>query len=170
MDWFDELLAGATEAIAPEYFALPVDGRDDPVYRERVYCYELYHQLRKRWPDDCPYSLCGEVDKQNHPYYGPNYPKPDFIVHVPGYGDNYAAIEVKRAGAGADDIRTDIDKLQLFKAEPAHYQRGIYLIYGGDPAQTLKRISECTEDPAQLKGLELWIHPDTSVPAQRVSD
>lgn len=34
--------------------------------RERVYAYELYRQLRSRWPA-WEYSLGEEVDKQGHP-------------------------------------------------------------------------------------------------------
>jgi hypothetical protein len=32
---------------------------------ERVYYYELYHQMRRRWPepDHSPYWLNGEIDK-----------------------------------------------------------------------------------------------------------
>lgn len=169
MDWFDALLKRATEAIAPRYFALPIDGRDYPAYRERVYCYELYHQLRKLWPDGCPYSLCGEVDKRKHPYFGTNDPKPDFIVHVPGQHDNYAVIEVKRPEARAGDIRNDIEKLSMFRRSPAHYNRGIYLIYGENPTQVQERLLECVGDPARLEGLELWVHPEVQVSAQRVS-
>lgn len=36
LEEFDQILADATEAIAENYFQLPVHG-GDPVYRERVY-------------------------------------------------------------------------------------------------------------------------------------
>lgn len=52
MEEFTQILRQATAAIAPEYFHFPIDG-GDPIFRERVYCYELYHQLRERWPEDC---------------------------------------------------------------------------------------------------------------------
>jgi hypothetical protein len=41
-----EALAQATQAIEASYFLLPIAGRDRPIKRERVYCYELFHQLR----------------------------------------------------------------------------------------------------------------------------
>ena len=62
MDWFTGILREATARVAPDYFLLPVHGAPS-VYRERVYCYELYHQMRLLWPGDCPYRLNGEVDK-----------------------------------------------------------------------------------------------------------
>ena len=46
MDELTQILEQATAAIASEYFRLPV-WNADPVYRERVYCYELYHQMRR---------------------------------------------------------------------------------------------------------------------------
>jgi hypothetical protein len=59
------ILAAATEAIEPVYFLLPI-ADDDPIYRERVYCYELYHQMCCRWPVDCRYCLNGELNKAGH--------------------------------------------------------------------------------------------------------
>ncbi len=63
----DEILRDAAAAIGPAYFQLPIAGKESPIYRERVYCYELYHQMRQRWPPDSPFTLGGEVDKQGHP-------------------------------------------------------------------------------------------------------
>ena len=69
-------LPKATSRIGCDYFQLPIEGRPDRIFRERVYCYELYHQLRVLMPDDFPYSLGGEVDKRAHPvmtaYFGPS--------------------------------------------------------------------------------------------------
>src|SRR5260370_1268039 len=62
MDELDGILALGTAKVGPPYFLLPIFG-GDPVRRERVYCYELYHQMRCQWPDDCRYILNGEVDR-----------------------------------------------------------------------------------------------------------
>ena len=60
MDDFDNRLIAATAGIRDEYFMLPIRG-GNTLFRERVYCYELYHQLRKRWPDpnESPWRLNG---------------------------------------------------------------------------------------------------------------
>jgi len=83
MHELDEILQRATAAISGEYFLLPIHGAD-PVYRERVYCYELYHQIRLCWPaaEECSYRLNGEIDKGGHPYFADEEgaPKP-VIVH-----------------------------------------------------------------------------------------
>jgi hypothetical protein len=68
MEQFTQILREATAAIPPEYFLLPIHGGDS-VYRERVYCYEFYHQMRRLWPPDCPYRLNGEVDKRSIPTF-----------------------------------------------------------------------------------------------------
>ena len=105
MNEFTDILKQAAASIEGEYFHLPIDG-GDPVYRERVYCYELYHQMRARWPESCEYFLNGEVDKGGHPYFEKlGSPKPDFIVHIPGTDNNYAVIEVKAGAAAAKDIQ-----------------------------------------------------------------
>jgi hypothetical protein len=83
MDDLTRILKEATANIAPEYFRLSIDG-GGPVYRERVYCYELYHQMRLQWPKGGPFILNGEVDKAAHPILsalGADYAKPDLLVH-----------------------------------------------------------------------------------------
>ncbi len=50
MHQLTKLLQLATARVPHLYFQVELDG-GDPVYRERVYCYELYHQLRCHWPN-----------------------------------------------------------------------------------------------------------------------
>jgi hypothetical protein len=114
VEGFNEILQDATAEVLREYFVLSLHGAD-PIYRERVYCYELYHQLRCLWPAETPYRLNGEVDKRNHPYFqDASQPKPDLIVHQPGTGDNFAVIEVKAAGAENRAMMKDLHTLTLF--------------------------------------------------------
>lgn len=95
MENLDQILRDATVKIDRQYFLLPIHGAAS-IYRERVYCYELYHQMRLLWPRDSEWFLNGEIDKQGYPQYPPNFRlKPDLLVHVPGQAQNFAAIEVK---------------------------------------------------------------------------
>ncbi len=175
MEQLTEILHKATAAIGNDYFCLSIHGHNS-VYRERVYCYELYHQMRRLWPDDSPYRLNGEVDKSAHPYFqGPDLgkPKPDLLVHQPGTGRYYhAVIEVK--SVDGQDIQKDLETLSLFRTGfrtglPG-YERAIYLIYGdGDRADTaLARIRKCAANIAHLAAIELWLHSATQVSARRV--
>ena len=65
MNELSEILSTATGSVERAYFQLNIDG-GDPVFRERVYCYELYHQMRSRWPSSSNYVLNGEIDKRAH--------------------------------------------------------------------------------------------------------
>jgi len=135
-------LRNASKRIDKEYVMLPVAG-SDPQYRERVYCYELYHHLRTRWDRRFPFSLCGEIDKRNHAHIRGKYLtniKPDFLVHRLGWMDstsNLLALEVKAANAKDTYLRTDLRKLTALRRkltnaehEPANYHHAILWIYG----------------------------------------
>lgn len=88
-----EALEQATQAIGESYFLLPIAGNDRPIKRERVYCYELFHQLRIALQDS-QLTLTGEPDKRGRPDFPPI--NPDFILHIPGnHEQNTAAVEVE---------------------------------------------------------------------------
>ena len=63
---FLKCLMKAIQTIDFHYFQMHFAGSDELKYRERVYCYELYHQLRLLLGDDFPYKLDGELDKKSH--------------------------------------------------------------------------------------------------------
>jgi hypothetical protein len=170
MDGFDDIFREATANISREYFLLPVVWSPS-IYRERVYCYELYHQLRRHWPEETtPYRLNGEIDKRGHPYFTEDdwSPKPDLLVPVPGSHNNYAVIEVKTA----DNLRNrevlkDIDTLTRFINE-AGYARGIHLVFGASATETLDLLSRAKIDPDRLGRLEFWGQPEPRVAAERL--
>jgi hypothetical protein len=126
-------LQRATSAVPPDYFQLPVAGRETPVYRERVYCYELYHQLRVVLPTGFPYSLSGELDKSGHPLIRDpplNRRKPDLLLHSPGNMDsNLVAIEIKAVNAGKKGLAKDLSTLVACLTD-ADYEYAILLFYG----------------------------------------
>jgi hypothetical protein len=167
VDELTTILEQATAAIEPGYFHLNVDG-GDPVYRERVYCYELYHQMRMLWPEGTPFYLNGEIDKAAHPILtelGAGYAKPDLLIHRPGYmSGNYAIIEVKSPGAQNDGIRADLEKLSLF-ITAVGYQRATYLLYGYEAARTLTRVQALAKQFVALAPIELWVHSQPGSPA-----
>jgi len=136
---FEKMVEAACARIEANYFQLPVADAD-AVYRERVYSYELYHQLRCFW-DDFPYSLGGEIDKLGHPHFqGGRYSraKPDLLVHMPGdMTRNLACVEVKPFCRPVDEFTSDLEKLTWFcRHKNVHYYRGIFLVYGSDLADT----------------------------------
>ncbi len=168
MDQLTELLLLATARIQSEYFQVRLDG-GDPVYRERVYCYELYHQLRCLWPLNSEFFLNGELDKAAHPILrelGADYAKPDLLVHRPGYmSGNSTIIEVKSSRAQADGIQKDLNTLALFRSKVG-YQRAIYLVFGFEAELAAERIRGVAEKCGDLPLIELWVHSAPSSAAK----
>ncbi len=103
-------------------------------FRERVYCYELYHQLRINLSgsQNFPYALQGEMDKHGNPIFHNEISaaKPDFILHKPGTMEhNLLVIEVKPLNnASYSQLKKDLDTLTGFL--DLGYYRAIHLIYG----------------------------------------
>lgn len=131
-DVFLDLFSRATANIEGHYFQLPVAQIEKPVYRERVYCYELYHRVREQMPPDFRYNLDGELDKTGHPLIQNvcGKVKPDFLIHERGVmNQNLVVLEVKPITASRYGIRKDVKTLCCF-LERASYFRAIYLIYG----------------------------------------
>ncbi len=174
-EWLAEIIRKATARVGADYFHLKIDG-GDPIYRERVYCYELYHQVRRLWPTDTPFLFQGEVDKSGHMNFPPKLGKtPDFLIHTPGDGSgNHTVIEVKPAKVNKSGsirrntggIRKDLETLSRFKRE-ARYQCAIYLVYGckaADFAEHVKEIAEKVQE-FELEPIELWLHEESGEPA-----
>jgi len=155
-----DLLLAATARIEHKYFQVEPDG-GDPIYRERVYCYELYHQLRCLWPNECDFSLNGELDKAAHPILcelGADYAKPDLLIHRPGcMNGNNTIIEVKSSQAQRAGIEKDLMTLALFRTKVG-YQRAIYLLFGFEVETIAKRVRCVAEQLGELPPIELWLH------------
>lgn len=179
VEQFRGLLTATTAAVTEDYFLLPVadaEGGEGLVkYRERVYAYELYHQLRTQWPQ-WRYSLAGEVDKRNHPVIRHGHlknVKPDLIVHVPARMDhNLVVVEIKtatpQAYAGEEAaIEKDLQKLSAFCAE-AMYTNGILLAFGQD-VDRVRYARTAVNAGLDLRAVELWHHSRAPEAAQLVA-
>ena len=172
MDDLSQIIHQATSSIDEMYFQLRIDG-GDPIYRERVYCYELYHQMRLSWPNGCEYYLNGEIDKAAHPILrelGADNAKPDFLVHRPGnMGGNYAIIEVKHIDAQRRGILKDIETLSMF-INTVGYKRAIYLFYGyEEPEVIIRKVQDVLEEVKfELAPVELWLHNNFCTEARHI--
>ena len=139
---FHGCLSRACTLVSDKYFEIDVAGAENRIFRERVYCYELYHQLRINLGEDFPYQLVGELNKTNHPVLmgciGGRIP--DFLVHFPGQMDrNLVVMEVKPISERPYRIERDIYKLKLFLDEGRYY-KAISLVYGNARAEVIERI------------------------------
>jgi hypothetical protein len=144
-DYFSRALCNSAMEIGHHYFEVKRENAK-PVWRERAYCYELYHQLRCQLDGESKfdYTLHGEIDKKNHEEVCKEFkkimkgcPNPDFVVHVPGDDKNLVVIEVKTF----EHIRyayLDLKKLNVFLNSGLHYEHGILLIFGSNQKKSAK--------------------------------
>ncbi|MCW9705788.1 hypothetical protein [Fodinibius salsisoli] len=162
-DEFTSLLKIATQAINERFFNLPVAGQEESLYRERVYCYELYHQLRTNWPADLnEYTLSGEIDKSGHHLIDENV-IPDLLIHIPGKMEgNLVIVEVKPVNFNREGIKNDLKKLTSFQRE-ANYDHAIHLTYGSDGNEQIileesRMIQKDNVEEIDLDLIEFWNH------------
>ena len=172
-EWLTKIIEEATARVGEEYFHLKIDGGDS-IYRERVYCYELYHKMRCWWPTNTPFLVQGEVSKSGHPKFPPKLRKtPDFLIHTPGDMEgNHTIIEAKSPQINKNGsvrkntkgIRKDLNTLSRFKSEVG-YQRAIYLVYGYEAAGFADHVKEIADQFQKSEPIELWLHEEPGKPA-----
>lgn len=115
------------------YFDVPIAGTSNTIYREQVYCYELYHQIRLLLTDSAIIKLFGEIDKGGHPLIASTkfkrY-KPDFIFHRPNkMNQNLIAVETKTVDARKSSVISSAEQFVNFVKDGA-YKLGIFYVYG----------------------------------------
>ena len=164
---FEKALIHAAEKIEERYFLTKIrqaNGGDKSVYRERIYCYELYHQIKVF----CEYgqmSIFAEYDKSGSGFYAGTSlqrVKPDFLIHLPGnIENNHIAMEVKSSTARRSDLRKDIEK--LIKLTDDHkFEIGVYLIYGKDAVIKANIANEYIDNRSKIK---IFIHNEVGAKA-----
>lgn len=114
--------------VAQQYYRLQTTYKPNGIVRERVFCYELYHQIRlyTQATNDRLY-LHGEIDKRGHVLFEETDRKnPDFVFHMPGSMDgNTMVIEVKGAFRSKNSITKDFETLSSFISK-YKYEYGVF--------------------------------------------
>ena len=160
---FEEILKIATEKVAEKYFLTKIRQANDSskyVYRERIYCYELYHQIRTEWGSNPDINFFGEYDKSGSSLYtgtSSQGVKPDFSIHSPGDIDsNFIAMEVKSSNASESAIKKDIEKL-IKLTTYQNFKYGIYLIYGKNAIKK-GEIAKKFIDEKSKSNIKIFMH------------
>ena len=167
---FISLLNSATKNIDDKYISFIVQGQEESIsiYRERVYCYELYHQLRCHWNLN-GLILNGEVDKSGHEIMKGNHitnTKPDLLVHYPGNMEkNFIIIEIKSIDANEEGLTNDIKKLLAY-LDTGQYKHAIYLFYSKTNYEKEQKLpslfnrinSICKKHNLNLLKIDLFYH------------
>lgn len=164
----------ATENVGEKYFQLPVTYRDY-VVRERAYCYELYHQIRQRLPENFTYTLSGEISKAGHPFIAPHCGEiiPDFLVHNPGHmgpDDNLIIVEVKTIEGAIYNqegryLLKDMKTINCMTSLENGYYKGIILIFGVDKDARKTEIENIYRERCNTEKVLLIYHDNANTKA-----
>ncbi len=128
-DDFVKLVYDAMRNVSKEFFEIEIAKGIEEKRRERVYCYELYHQIRSLQEKNNlnDFTVNAEIDKRGHSIITENF-NPDIVIHQQGDMVNYIVVEVKvtlNAEGIAKDFNTIITMLEKYK-----YQYGIFILTG----------------------------------------
>lgn len=129
-DNFIGYLIQAINNIDQDYFKLKTTYSNAGIVRERVFCYELYHQVRLMISEKYnQFHIHGEIDKRGHDHFMRNEQRnPDFVFHVPGeMRRNFCVIEVK-GKLSQDDMFKDFTTLTTF-IDNYNYKQGVFILY-----------------------------------------
>lgn len=140
--YYVNIIKKSLNKITQDYYRIKTTYAKDGIVRERVFCYELYHQIRANEDKKCYLKIHGEIDKRGHEYFHKEDRKnPDFIFHTPGkFKNNTIIMEVKGNLNGniCEDKKTkrlyykgifkDLDTIYNF-VNKYEYKKGILLLY-----------------------------------------
>lgn len=155
VDEIIELIKDALDCVGDEYFGVHVAYQPEYIRRERVFCYELYHQMRclqkSRGLDE--FKLHGEIDKRGYSLLREDDRKnPDFIFHVPGsMRDNFVVAEVK-GDLKADTAYKDIETLSKFTGNTLAYKLGLHVVYNYSLLEYKKKLVTNLSDLIEVNG------------------
>lgn len=145
-----KVICNAISQVPKEYYKIKTS-EGESIIRERVFCYEFYHQIRKIQDDANEISIgsiYGEVDKSGRLDY--NGENPDFIFHSPGDNDhNLSILEVKVKYDNLQ-IKSDLTKLNNF-IKNHQYKYGIFLLLNYSLDEFKLKINEHINDFNQYK-------------------
>ena len=122
-----DILKKALSKVEAEYFKPRTTYQPKGIVRERIFCYELYHQMRIS-PNN-KLSLHGEIDKSGHRDFLKSL-NPDFVFHAQTtHLANTLVIEVK-GRIVRKEIKKDFETLLFFVGhEDNPYQAGAFVLY-----------------------------------------
>lgn len=154
---FVEMIEDSLENVGDEYYKITTTYESSGIVRERVFCYELYHQMRlvqsARGLTDV--QIHGEIDKSGHVAFDRNARKnPDFVFHIPGMMQgNAIVVEVKGKIEGnyQEGVYKDIVTLSKFTDNKHYYHSGVLIIYNYTYDEFLRKIGEFLKNRLQEK-------------------
>jgi hypothetical protein len=143
--------------------------REQEIWFERLFAYELYHQLRVIW-DKTPLlrkqcAIQAEVRKK-YQNIGLDA-MPDLIFHLPNSKENFVVVEIKLIGRNLSQITRDLNKLlQIRDNRYLEYKCVVEILIGGRDSfdvalkklhsptgETIHIFHVCTDDRRIVAGV-----------------
>ena len=139
-DIIKNIIVKASEKVTAPYLQLQTTYEQKGIVRERVFCYELYHQIRNLDKEQTNLVLNGEIDKRGHiDFLKKERRNPDFVFHIPGnHINNTLVLEIK--GKIVNGILKDFETLLLF-TNKYKYKAGIFLLYNHSISELKKKYA-----------------------------
>jgi hypothetical protein len=140
------------------------NGQNFERYNERVFCYELYHQLRNKLDAEGKdflgnTTLQGELKKIQVEQFVRKLGLrqlteefiPDFVMHSSGSAkEHHFVIEVKcDPDVSKEEILSDLKKIDEF-IDKFNYKRGIFLTTNANPENLASRIGKIFDEIGKL--------------------
>ena len=149
-----DIFGEALRRVSQRFYKVTTTYKPSGIVRERVFCYELYHQMRLVLGNNLntPASLHAEIDKRgHHDFLLAHRTNPDFIVHVPGtHINNTIVVEVKGKMV-TKGIKKDLRTLLQF-VETYHYQLGLFILYNHSLEQFSRRMRTSIREEFSTNG------------------
>jgi len=141
-----DLIKLALSQVAPEFFRIRTTYNHVGIVRERVFCYELYHQIRSNMQENHALSIHGEIDKSgHHDFLQQDRLNPDFVFHFPGtHEGNTLVVEVKGSLRDSKGLIKDFNTLLTFVGN-YHYAAGVFILYNHSINELIERIGRALE-------------------------
>ena len=164
-DDYLKLIYDAMGKVGQQYCRIASADNDEEIFRERVYCYELYHQMRtlQKANETTPVYgksvqsplivINGEIDKSGHRVISQNF-NPDFVIHLQGSMDkNICVVEVKnnfsKSGI-AKDFGTITCMMNCYR-----YGYGLFVFVGDEVGKVKETIRNIFDNARRNKCVKL---------------
>jgi len=144
---FKNLIKESILSIQEKYFIQDTVNKERKKYNERVFCYELYHQIRLRQSRFEGLTISGEAVKSEFQFskLGSKNKTPDLLIHNFGTTvNNEVVFEIKTSinrNSVINGLKKDFITLDLFTDNTTtniDYKLGIYLLINSDYFDVVK--------------------------------
>ena len=143
-----KLLTKAVACVDNEYIDIYTK-RDEVEFikhYERIFCYELYHQIRRlqKKLNLNDYVIWGEPLKSYFKYIKDGK-MPDFLFHKPRTYDNLIIAEVKMENSLDSGVDDDFEKIENY-LKNNNYKIGVFICIGLSSDETREKIKNKLKD------------------------